>query len=627
MFSERMKCLLVLLLCLMSCSPARRLENMRSGRLALSLSVPQEEPEQDSGNDVVIDSIRSTLSDGPLLMNAIRDSESGEMVATDVISASKVTARFRNVAERQGWVSIEFDLTVPPGMSDSRWQLKIHPVMTAAGDTSRLEPVYITGKDYRAAQLKGYQRYRNFIASIVTDTTDLLRMNQLEIFLKRNFPQTYAMKTDSSIVREPLASDLFGVTRQEALRHYTKHLKQKINDGRKARKDRMFDRYVKDPIVREGIRLDTVLVGQGGEFTYRYVHTFQCRKRLRKAVVRLDGALYEDGQMKLRLPLGDSLTYYISSLSTLVDNSPKYRMTVLERVVYDNTKALIDFGKGSSSIDTLLGDNASELKRIRRCIDDVVSRDDLCLDSLVVTASCSPEGSYSRNRALSQARSCTMKDYICAFVPDGWKGRIRTSALPENWEQFRKLVASDTLMGDSAKKRILDMTERMADPDVLEAELSSLPQYRYLREKIYPKLRSVRFDFHLHRAGMQKDTVHTTELDTTYMEGVRAMEELDYKKAVRLLRPYEDYNAALALMAADYNNTALDVLDRLDEESARVCYLKAVILSRLEVKDEAFKYLELSIAYDPRMAHRANLDPELHELAKQMNTNNENDHE
>lgn len=623
MCSERTSVILFLVLAMISCSPARRLEGIRSGRLVPALSVPEENtPDEECDNEAVIDSIKGTLSDGPILMNAIRDSETGEMVATDVINASKVTARFRNVAERHGFVSLEFDLTVPAEMSDSRWQLKIYPLMTAAGDTSKLEPVFITGKEYRSAQLRGYQRYRNFIASIVTDTMDLIRVSQLEIFLERNFPETYAMKTDSSLVQEPLAEDLFGVTQAEALRHYTKHLKLRLNDARKARRDKMFGKYVKDPIRKEGIRLDTVLVDAADGFTYRYTHTFRCRKAVRKAVVRLDCELYENGGMKMRLPLGDSLTYYISSLSTLVDHTPKYKVTILERIVYDNTKALIDFGKGSSLIDTLLGDNASELRRIRRCIEDVVSRDDLCLDSLVVTASCSPEGSYSVNKALSEARSETMKDYIGGLVPSDWKSRIRTSALPENWEQFGKLAASDTVIGDAARNRIGKMMERIRNPDELESALAALPQYRYLREKIYPKLRSVKFDFYLHRAGMLKDTLHTLEPDSAYMEGIRAMESLDYKKAVGLLRPYADYNAALALMAADYNNTALDVLEKLDGEDARVCYLKAVILSRLEMRAEAMKYLGLSIAYDPRMRHRANLDPELCELVKQINTNN-----
>ena len=44
--------------------------------------------------------------------------------------------------------------------------------------------------------------------------------------------------------------------------------------------------------------------------------------------------------------------------------------------------------------------------------------------------------------------------------------------------------------------------------------------------------------------------------------------------------------------------------------------MKSVVLSRLGAMDEALKYLELCIAYDPYMEHRANLDPEMHELVK-----------
>ena len=72
----------------------------------MDISVPDEKPLDDGiDKDVKIDSIRSDLSDGPIIMNAIRDSETGEMVATDVINASTVVARFRNVAERGGYVS------------------------------------------------------------------------------------------------------------------------------------------------------------------------------------------------------------------------------------------------------------------------------------------------------------------------------------------------------------------------------------------------------------------------------------------------------------------------------------------------------------------------------------------
>lgn len=602
----------------LSCSPYRKMSRIRSGEVGITLSVTGEEPvEDEEDEEFVIDRIRSTLSDEPIIMNAIKDSETGEMVATDVINASKVVARFRNVAERAGYVSISFDVNVPAAMSDSEWQLKILPFMTIQQDTVPLDALFITGERYRADQLRGYERYKAFLASIITDTTDFIRIRQLEIFLERHYPDTYAMKRDSSFVPAPMAENLFGVTQRDALIHYSKHLKWKLNERRKSRKDQMFDKFVKDPIVKEGIRLDTVLTSMDGDFIYRYVHTFRSRPQLKKVTVTLDGRLYEKGVCMHEFPFPEDLTFYISSLSGLVDDTPKYRMYVLERVVYDNTKALIDFHQGSAEIDTLLSGNAAELKRVRKCIDDVVSREEYELDSLVIVASCSPEGTYLSNRKLSAERSESVRKYIMSYVPDDWQGKLKASELPENWQQLEKLIENDTLIGRDARVGILDVIRGRTDPDQAERMLSQMQEYRYLREKLYPQLRSVRFDFHMHRTGMQKDTVHTTELDSTYMDGIKAMKELDYKKAVTIFRPYDDYNAALAFMSADYNHSALDVLGRLDDSDPKVCYLKAMVLSRMEQHEEALKYYRLCLAYDPYMRYRANLDPEMHLLVKQ----------
>ena len=617
MYSRGWLAVVVIVALCLSCSPYRRIQKIRSGEVMIGLSVPAEPPaEEDDGADIKIDSIRGSLSEGPIIMNAIRDSETGEMVASDVIVASKVTARFRNVAERAGYVTIGFDITVPAAMADSRWQLKVRPMMRILADTLELDPVYITGSGYRAAQLRGYERYRAFLATIITDTADFVHLRQLEVFLERHFPETYAMKNDSSLISEPMAENLFGVTQRDALYHYTSHLRRTINERRKLRAARLYDRYVKDPIVTEGIRLDTVLVSADGDFTYCYEHTFKSRPNLRKVMVALDGDLYEMGEHLTALPFPDELTFYISSLSSLADMTTRYRMTIMERVVYDNTKALIDFEVGKAVIDTLLGDNASEICRVRRCIENVLARDDLELDSLVIVASCSPEGSFESNRRLSQARSKAVLEHIGGYVPEEWRDSLIASSLPENWSQLALLVENDTVISPDMRKNISSMIASMKNPDRTEKELSRLSEYRYLREKLYPQLRSVRFDFYLHRKGMQKDTIHTTEIDSVYMAGLQALRDLDYKRAVGILRPYDDYNAALAFMSADYNHSALDVLGRLDDRDPKVCYLMAMVLARLGQLEEAMKYFELCIAYDPYMEHRANLDPEMHQLVK-----------
>ena len=609
-----------------SCTSYKRVRQMRTGEVMLGLSVREdtryEEPEQEP----VVDSMSAEVSGGPIIMNAIRDTETGEMVATDVISASKVTARFRNVAERDGYVTIGFDITVPESMMDSRWRLKILPNMLIASDTLPLMPVYVTGKAYRNAQLRGYQRYRAFLASIVTDTTDMIRMHQLEIFLERHFPQTYMMKNDTSIISSPRAESLFGVTQLEALRHYTRHWKVKRNEWKKRNRSAVFSRFVKDPVISEGVKLDTVITADGG-LVYQYNHTFRSRPGLRKVMVSLDGKVYENGNCVLELPFPQDLTFYIRSLSSLVDTTVRYRMQVLERTVYDHTLALIDFDKGSFRVDTLLGDNASELRRVHRCVDDVIARSGLVLDSLVVRASCSPEGAYRLNERLSLARSKAVTEAVS--VPAEMKRCLKTACMPENWGHFRKLVSNDTLLGRTSRDKILKLTQGLdvigrregtaasaEAMDKAEAKLSGLPEYRYLREKIYPQLRSVSFEFHLHREGMVKDTVHTTVVDSVYMSGVEALKKLDYKTAVGILRPYRDYNAALACLSMGYDHSALDILEGLDLQEPRVCYLMAMVLSRLERYGRAMECFEKALELAPALEFRANLDPEMSVLIK-----------
>ena len=605
------KWLLVMLL-VASCTQYRILQKINSGEVVPAIAV-QDDPEPQSQDEIsMTDSLE--VNDGPVIMNAIRDSETGEMVATDVINASRVTARFRNVAERSGYVTIGFEVTVPSDLTQSAWKLEMCPEMVLQEDTLELEPLYIAGQAYRDAQLRGYERYNRFLESIIEDPDHFVMKRQLEIFLERYFPEIYAMRTDSSYVAEPVAENLFGVSRREAVLHYRKKLSERANDRRRDRKDRMYARYVKDPIIKEGVRLDTV-VRTGDGFVYRYSHVFRSRPGLKKAVVYLTGHLYERGEKIADIPESEDMTYYISSLSTMADMSPRYRMIILERMVYDNTKALVDFAHGSAVIDTMLSDNASELRRIGRCIDDVASRDDLVLDSLVISASCSPEGEYEYNSVLAEARASAVAGYVSRYVPESWDGRLKLRSIPENWEQFRLVVGNDSLIGPKVVRKIMEITSDLTLPDKTEGMLASMSCYRYLREKIYPMLRSVQFDFYLHRSGMQKDTVHTTEPDLEYMAGLEALKELDYKRAVSILRPYKDYNSALAFMAAEYNHSALDVLKTLDEADPKVCYLMAVIYSRLGQDEMAERYFRQSLSYDPYLKFRANLDPEMARFA------------
>ena len=292
---KRLILLTTLALLLAGCGMHRKISSLKSDSVSAELSIPDdkfipletEEPEKDT--------VETSAPESVLIMNAVKD-ENGEMVATDVIRAAKVTARFRNVAERHGKVDLKFQVTVPGSMQDSRWQVRLYPDMYILGDTTKLEPVIITGAQYRKRQMKGYEQYRKFLESIITDENRFLNMTQLEIFIKRNIPALYKFRNDSSYVSDEVFASVYGVTEQAAIEHYTyRHLVQR-NERRKSRKDKMFRKYVKAPIVTEGIRLDTVVMTPDGDFIYDYTQTINTCPGLKKAEISMSGKILEEGQ-------------------------------------------------------------------------------------------------------------------------------------------------------------------------------------------------------------------------------------------------------------------------------------------------------------------------------------------
>ena len=148
--------------------------------------------------------------------------------------------------------------------------------------------------------------------------------------------------------------------------------------------------------------------------------------------------------------------------------------------------------------------------------------------------------------------------------------------------------------------------------------------YRHLADSLYPRLRVVDFAFHLHRKGMVKDTVHTTELDTAYMRGVQLLRDMDYNEAVKVLGPYRDFNAALAYVACDRNASALDILTRL-EKTAPVNYLLAIVRARQGDERAAVEHYLRSCAQDPSFVHRGNLDPEISALIRLYGLNQQDE--
>ena len=628
-----------------SCASQSKMKALQSGAYRPSLTLAQEKdyiPE--IRTEVKAQRDTFIVKDGDrelIIMKAIKD-EDGEMVAHDVLDAAVVTARFRNVAERNGRVDIEFQVIVPQSMQDSKWQLRFRPQMYIMQDTLDLDPVIITGSEYRKAQLRGYQQYEKFLSTIVTNPDEFVNWWALELFIERNMPQLYAFKSDSTYVSDEQFASAYGVTEKEAIEHYTDKLARKANSWKMSRREKMYRKYVKVPIIKEGLRLDTVIQAFNGDFIYRYVQPIQTRPKLRKVDVVLSGDIYESDRKIYDIPMSEPLTFYISSLSAFVDNREKYLTKVIERRVEENTACYIEFASGSFAVDERMGNNPEEIGRIKDNLITLIHNEKFDLDSIVVTSSASPEGAVRFNETLSRKRSEGISAYFGkwmtayqdslererGFAVDE-EGNIiieKRAEIPmigrsnaENWTMLDRLIEKDTVLTADQKEAYCNLSSQ-PDIDLRERKMQKLPYYRYLREKLYPRLRTVRFDFHLHRKGMVKDTVHTTVLDTVYMDGVQAIRDRDYERALTLLRPYEDYNTAIAYLCMDYNASALQILEKL-EKTAQVNYMLAVLYSRRGEEQKAVECYIRSCSQDPTYVHRGNLDPEISVLIRRYGLN------
>ena len=630
----RVKCSVLLILLLAaaaSCGPARKMATVRSGAIVPGLVLAEDRQTPDVPVErLVSDTMMIKDAEGRdlIIMKAVRD-ENGDMIASDVIVPSVVVASFRNVAERLGVVDLRFDIIIPSDLTDTRWQLRMSPLMHIMDETVELDPVFITGSKYRAAQLRGYERYARFVEGIVTDSTLFIRQSELELFLKRNLPELYAFRDDSTRVDEQTWTSAFGITGADAVNHYTDHFRKRINARKADRKDKMFHRYVKAPIRTEALRLDTVVVAESGDVCYSYVQTIQTRPGLRKVEIELEGAVFEEDRRICSLPSPGKLTFYISSLSSFAEMRERFLTRVVSRRVEANTSCYIEFGAGRAEIRENLGSNASEMGRIKRHILEILEDDKYDLDSVVITAFASPDGAAAANEKLALRRADAASAFFAGYTEYLIDSLAITGDIPkvdfvshgggENWQSLETIIASDSLITPTDVEYIRAKMG-IRNLDAREASLRRLGCYPYLRKTVYPRLRTVRFDFHLHRKGQVKDTIHTTIPDTLYRVGVQALQDRDYERALELLLPYRDYNTAVAFLSLGKNHNAMEILQNL-EKTPQVEYMMALLYSRFGDGRNAVQHYLNACSADRSYVFRGSLDPEIATLINLYNLN------
>ena len=375
-----------------------------------------------------------------------------------------------------------------------------------------------------------------------------------------------------------------------------------------------FNRFVKFPYP-EDVRLDSLVEGRS-TVTYYYSQAVKTDETSKKMLVTLQGQVLAVDDSAYRLPPSDTLSYVVSSMLSFVDTVPRYRIKVIDKFVTVEDRNYIQFLVNDTRVLDTLGRNTAQLGKIQARMAGLIAQQEFFVDSVVLTATASPEGSFTRNRALAQGRAHALKRYLQERIGPEVDTLVRVRWVAEDWPELATRIRGDESLPHRAE--MLELIAAEKDPDRRERLIRERypADYRYLKESVYPWLRAVTLRYDLRRQGMIKDTIHTREVDTAYMRGVDLLQKRRYAKALYNLLEYRDRNTVVTLLSLGHDAQALEILDGL-EQSATTEYLKAVACSRLGRKVEGREHFLTACGMDQRMQYRGHLDPEITELLKQ----------
>ena len=375
-----------------------------------------------------------------------------------------------------------------------------------------------------------------------------------------------------------------------------------------------FNRFVKFPYP-EDVRLDSLVEGRS-TVTYYYSQEVKTDETSKKMLVTLQGQVLAVDDSAYRLPPSDTLSYVVSSMLSFVDTMPRYRIKVIDKFVTVEDRNYIQFFVGDTRVVDTLGDNRRQLDKITGLMRQIVEQQEFYVDTITLTAAASPEGSYAANNILARARAEALKRYLVRRYGRSIDTMLTVRWVAEDWQGLTNRIRTDREIGN--RDAILELIAEEKNPDRREQAIRQrFPKdYAYIRSVIYPQLRAVNFRYNLRRKGMVKDTIHTTELDTTYTRGVELLQKRKYAKALYILNDYNDRNTVVAHLSLDHNERAMELLATMPKDAVTE-YLRAIACSRLGRKEEGREHFLEACRLDGRMEYRGNLDPEIAELLKQ----------
>lgn len=508
------------------------------------------------------------------------DSATGEYITTQQLGEVTVVAKAKTVPERNGKVSIDFIVRVPRKLLQTDWSMTVAPVMDNGGIITPLDSIEIRGRENDAftQRMKAYDERQ---------------------------ARRWRKSTDRMVDRTGLVFSA----------------KERRRQAANAVRDLQQIEYKKD-MEGFGLRLDTVLQADG-DFFYYYSQAFPALDLQPKLKVYFNAYITNCGFERYTLERGDTLTYFISSMMQFLDRTPRYKRLLVQRRVTESASANVLFPVGQAVVHDTLGNNYAELRKIEEKMAELNRSNEFVIDSIVMTAYCSPEGTEAANRELSRLRANSLKKYLMPVIATNAEAEdlLKVRWLPEDWTRTRDYITKDANIINKAG--VLSIIDSQSNLDVRESEIRRLypADYDYIRNSIYPQVRSVDFQFFLARRNMVEEFMYTDVIDTLYADALKLMDRRKYKEAMPKLLEYEDWNTAICYMSLGYDGSAWNILIQQPKSSDRE-YLMAILAARMGKKDMAMQLYMEACKMDEGKIMRGELDPEISQLIKEYGHNN-----
>lgn len=618
-----------------------------------------------------------------IVTQAERDSVTGEEITTVQLSEITVTARSKQIAERNGKINLDFIVTVPASLINNKWQLQLTPVAYKPQDTIYLDKIFLSGSDFAKMQKKGYLQYQAFLSSIIPDSLYLKEMFNQKGYKRamEELENEYFQAWKNEVIQKERWIDWsdkinarfvhfnFKVDQSRAaiegynsileyLPAYSMHrslekkdipskwrmfadgnhlirtksitpedsieISKKFTDYKKIAENQR-KKEIKEEMYDKYVRFPIqpakldTITKEGANFVYYYKQELPATEDTKKIDLTLKGLILSKDETKTPLPPSDTLTYYVSSMIQFLDHTPRYKKKIISRKDEVNITAYVNYKTASITFEEEIGNNKKEIDKVFETIKNINYTGEFLIDSIYMTATSSPEGSAYMNLQLSKGRAINLKKYL-QNKSDDPKGV--DSLFRPRWigEDWNKL--HNLIYKDDSltnRERIMSSFS-IENLDKRELALHEQPDYQYIRNKYYPLLRAVEFKFYLHRRGMIQDTIVMPVIDSTYMDAIKMVEDRKYKQALVLLDDqYPD----------DYNTAICLMSLGYDKRALDIMlkqadtsnrnYILAILYVRLKEEELAVKSYIKSCEQDETKIWRGKLDPEINTLIKTYN--------